>query len=517
MSEMRCDAVVIGAGLGGLTAAALLAKTGRNVKLIERNHAIGGAASVFKVGDLTIEPSLHQTADPRDPDEPKHAILEKLGLLDEIEWVPVTPFHTVIGGPVGEAFDLPSGFDAAREALSARFPRSAAGLTALLGEIETATRAVAKLGQARDQRSLTALWQGGRDLRGLAREWRSSLADVMARRLGADEAAKLALGGNIGYYADSAERLAWPFFAVAHGGFLKSGGVYVKGGSHRLSMALARIVNRSGGRVQLGREAIGVDLGADGRPVAVRHVDARSRGDEERIEAPIVLTNGAPQALAAMLSSPAADAVRAAYAGLPLSISLFSAHFGLAEPPAKFGLDRYGVTRLPSWLKTLADLGRSTELLAEDPGGAMPVYGLANYGAIDAGLGDGGLTLVSAVGVDRLENWASLSKDQEKSRREAWLDALQADIDRAYPGFGSAVKTRQLLNARSMQGFLGTPGGAVYGFAPVPFARGIFAGVPRSSRTPIPGLYLASAFGNSGGYTGAMLAGAEAAALILKG
>ena len=87
----------------------------------------------------------------------------------------------------------------------------------------------------------------------------------------------------------------------------------------------------------------------------------------------------------------------------------------------------------------------------------MPVYGLANYGAIDAGLGDGGLTLVSEVGVDRLENWASLSKDQEKSRREAWLDALQADIDRAYPGFGSAVKTRTFLNARSMQGFLGTP------------------------------------------------------------
>ena len=137
MTGMRCDAVVIGAGLGGLTAAALLAKAGQNVRLIERNHAVGGAASVFKSGDLTIEPSLHQTADPRDPDEPKHAILSKLGLLDEIEWVPVEPFHTVVGGPVGEAFDLPVGFEAARDALCGRFPRSAAGLTALIGDIET--------------------------------------------------------------------------------------------------------------------------------------------------------------------------------------------------------------------------------------------------------------------------------------------------------------------------------------------------------------------------------------------
>jgi hypothetical protein len=43
--------------------------------VLERSRSIGGAASAFKVGDLRIEPSLHQTADPHDPSEPKHAIL----------------------------------------------------------------------------------------------------------------------------------------------------------------------------------------------------------------------------------------------------------------------------------------------------------------------------------------------------------------------------------------------------------------------------------------------------------
>jgi phytoene dehydrogenase-like protein len=516
MSAMRCDAVVIGAGLGGLTAAALLAKAGRNVRLIERNHAIGGAASVFKFGDLTIEPSLHQTPDPRDPEEATHAVLERLGLLDEIEWISLPTFTAVEGGPVGERFDLPPGFGAAREALAKRFPRSAAGASALLDDIETTVRALSKLSAARDSRSLGPLLRGGRDIRGLVRDWRASLAEVMTRRLGSDEAAKLAIAGNIFYYADAPERLAWPFFAVAQGGFLRSGGVFVKGGSHALSMALAKIVNRSGGQVRLGREAVGVDLDAAGRPVAVRHVDAKSRGGEERIEAPLVLTNGAPQALAAMLEGRAATAMTQAYAGLPLSISLFSAHFGLVEPPSKFGLTRYNVMRLPSWMRSLADMGRCAELLAGDPGRAMPAYGLTNYGAIDSGLGDGQQTLVTAVGVDRAENWTSLTKDEEKRRREAWLDALQADIDRAYPGFGSAVKTRMFLNARSMQGFLGTPGGAVYGFAPTPFARGVWSGWPRSPQTPVPGLFLASAFGFAGGYAGAILAGAEAARLILK-
>ena len=58
--------------------------------------------------------------------------------------------------------------------------------------------------------------------------------------------------------------------------------------------------------------------------------------------------------------------------------------------------------------------------------------------------------------------------------------------------------------------------GAVYGFAPLPFERGIWAGVPRSPRTPIPGIYLASSFAESGGFTGAMKSGADAARMAMK-
>jgi all-trans-retinol 13,14-reductase len=39
------DVIVIGGGLGGLTAAGLVAQAGRKTLLIERNHDVGGAAS----------------------------------------------------------------------------------------------------------------------------------------------------------------------------------------------------------------------------------------------------------------------------------------------------------------------------------------------------------------------------------------------------------------------------------------------------------------------------------------
>jgi len=510
------DAVVIGSGLGGLTAAAVLAKAGERVCVIERNHSIGGAASAFKVGALRIEPSLHQTADPHDPSEPKHAILKEIGLLDDIEWTAASPFYSVQGKLVGGLFDLPVGFDAAREALEARFPNSRAGITELLRAIEAMHAGVAHLMEARSERSLRKLARAGMELRGLIRDWRLSVDEVLQRHLGNDEGAKFALAGNIAYYADDPRNLAWPFFAMAQGGYLKSGGVYVKGGSHVLSMKLAKLVRTAGGSVTTGREAVAIELDGDGAPCAVRHVDARDRNAEDRVETRKVFANCAPTTLAGMLPEPARGACERAYAGMPLSTSLFTAHFGVNRAPKEFGLNRYGVVRVPDWARSLRDIGTCARMFTDNPGVRMPLYGIANYGAIDSGLSDNGSTLVTVVGLDRLDNWSGLTQEEEKDRRLRWLDAFQSALDKDYPGFGSAVSERMFLNARSMQNFLNTPDGCVYGFAPLPPKRGIWAGIPRSPRTPVSGIYLASSFAGSGGFTGAMSSGAEAAWMALR-
>ncbi len=516
MSESAFDAVVIGSGLGGLTAAALLAKAGRKVCVIERNHSVGGAASVFKKGALTIEPALHQTADPRDPREPKHEILKELGLLDEIEWIPVSPFFSVRGGPVGETFELPVGFEAAREAMARRFPASRAGSDRLLALMERMQAGVADLSRARDEHSLGRLLRGALELRSLIGDWRASLDDVLTRTLGAHEAAKFGVAGNLGYYADDPRRMWWVFFAMAQGGFLSVGGVFIKGGSRTLSMKLAKVVTKAGGAVLLGREAIGVELDAAGRAAFVRHVNPKTPEAVERVGAKVVLANCAPDVLAGLLGAPQRGAVERAYGARAVSTSLFSAHFGVNAPPATFGLQGFGSMALPGWMASLRQTAESATLLGADPGARLPAYGVVNYGAIDSGVSDGGPTLVSVVGLDLLSNWAALTPQQDKDRRERWLDAFQGALERDYPGLGGAVVERLFLSARSMRNFLNTPDGAVYGFAPTPPRRGVWAGLPRSPRTPVAGLYLASSFGGSGGFTGAMVSGAQAARMAMR-
>jgi len=69
--------------------------------------------------------------------------------------------------------------------------------------------------------------------------------------------------------------------------------------------------------------------------------------------------------------------------------------------------------------------------------------------------------------------------------------------------------------ASTLNAYLNGAQGAIYGFAPVPPSGPIWKGYDRSPTTAIPGLYLASSYAGSGGFTGAIQAGAEAASLIL--
>ena len=57
---MHYDVIIIGAGLGGLTAGAKLAREGKSVLLLEQHDRPGGCATTFKRRDFTMEVGLHE-------------------------------------------------------------------------------------------------------------------------------------------------------------------------------------------------------------------------------------------------------------------------------------------------------------------------------------------------------------------------------------------------------------------------------------------------------------------------
>jgi phytoene dehydrogenase-like protein len=508
--DTQYDAIVIGAGLGGLTAAATLAQRGAKTLLIERNYSVGGAASTYKSGEMVVEGSLHETANPNDPLEPKHHVLGGLGVLDKVTWVPARSVYEARGGPLGTVpFALPDGFDNARAALVDRFPALRITVREVLSDMERITTGLGVLsrGRAAFDRPLEGL-SALLKLAPVATGWRQSLAQRLQRAFGEDEAAKAALAANMLYWHDDPDGLWWIAFAVGQGGYIGSGGAFVQGGSQRLSNAIARAFRAAGGELVLHRRVSEILLDAHGVPIGVAHVGK----DGQRVEtrARVVISNAAPGLMAEMLPPESRERFSAAYAGQQPSISLFSATFGLTRAPQDLGLSAYSTMLLPEWMRSFADYRRGAALLADSPGEAMPPVAVVNYAAIDSGLG-GPPYPVSVVGADRLANWQGMDGAAYAAKRGAWMKALSTALDRAYPGFAESVATSVMSTASSMHSYLNAPAGAVYGFAPTPPAGPIWKGPGRSPRTPIDRLFLASAYAGSGGYTGAVLGGAIAA------
>ena len=116
------DAIVIGSGLGGLTAGALFARHGKRVLVLERQPTLGGAARTYTHGALTIEASLHEL-DGLDPEDAKVDLLRELGIEDRLQLIDVGPLYEVRSPMVflGRRF-----FDGERPELVATVRRQAA-------------------------------------------------------------------------------------------------------------------------------------------------------------------------------------------------------------------------------------------------------------------------------------------------------------------------------------------------------------------------------------------------------
>lgn len=512
MSETPAwDAIVIGSGLGGLTAACALANRGKRVLVLERMSAFGGAATVYRHGALTMEASLHETDG--DTVHGAHGLFARLGLVGELKPIETDAFYEVRGGPLRGPVRIPHGLEAARESVKQGLPQAAAAIDAYFDDLAALYETFHDLEElgARGPSALLGLLFSGRLFK-LFGQSQLTLAQAFDKAFADNEAAKLALGAPLAYFDDDPTRMSFLLFAGVWSRYVASGSYYFHGGSRALTMALLRHVTQAGGQARRQCSATSILLDARGHVSGVRYRDGQ--GAEHEAVAPLVFAGAAPAHVADMLTPSSSKAFAQRYEQCEPSISLFNVSLGLSRPAADFGVSAYSTFLYPDTMVRFSDWPRAAAVFGAPPTEAMPPYVLADYGRLDAGIRkDGEPYLVSLCGVDRLSNWSSLGEADEKLRRQAWIDALIADVDRRYPGFAGAVTQSEIATARTMKHFMGTPEGEVYGFRPTPqrlFKR------PPSAATSVPGLWLSSAFTVSGGYSGAMQGGLMAADAALR-
>ena len=272
MADDCFDAVVVGSGLGGLTAGALIAHAGYRVLLLERNQGFGGAATTYHRGRMTVEASLHETSDPRLPSDLNHEVFEALGLFDDLEFVPVDDFYEVRGSLVGEPLTIPHGFDTVVSVLTDRFPSDEDAIRSFFSRIEAVQAAMSLLSEHHDGRWwLTHVAELPMKLWAIARDLRSSVSTVLDRYFGANEALKIAVAANVMYNTDDPDTMWWLTFVANQGGFLADGGCYIRDGSRSLTEQLVARINAGGGDARAGATATEILLDGNGRASGVRY------------------------------------------------------------------------------------------------------------------------------------------------------------------------------------------------------------------------------------------------------
>jgi len=113
------DAIIIGAGLGGLTTGSLLSKNGMKVLVLEQNNVIGGCCSTFENQGYKFDVGASIVELVR----PLEIVFERMGknIKDYLDLVPCDPIYSFIT-PEGKRFTMPTSLEGTREVIKKMAP-----------------------------------------------------------------------------------------------------------------------------------------------------------------------------------------------------------------------------------------------------------------------------------------------------------------------------------------------------------------------------------------------------------
>jgi phytoene dehydrogenase-like protein len=487
------DVIVIGGGLGGLTAGAKLAREGKSVLLIEQHSVPGGCATTFKRKGFLVEAGLHEL-DGLDADDPKLAIFRELGVFENLEFVKIPEFYRVVTSRTDLV--VPDNTDEAIRVFIKAFPDEEKGIRKFFRTIHAIRNEIDRLPSGRLKTAL--LFPFFPLLFPMLVTWRNKTIGGFVDGIIRDEELKLALLTNFPYYHDDPYSLSLVYFSVAQSSYYRGGGHFIKGGSQRLSDHLAGVITAKGGRVMLNTLATRI-LTEKGRAVGVAF--RQKHEEEERIEkAETIVANAAVPLVESMLPEPERAVLRSKTAGLKNSCSILSVYIGFRRDISVLNNRAYSTFIMGDGVTSLKAAASGTRADFDKRG-----FVFVDYSRIDSGLGTDGKSLGVICTVDYIDEWEGLDAEAYRMKKDSLAQSFIRRLERIIPGIGKEVEYVEVGTSKTIQRFTLNPGGALYGYAQTPEQSGMLR-LP--NRSKVPNLYFASAWSNpGGGFTGAILSG----------
>jgi all-trans-retinol 13,14-reductase len=477
---MKYDIIIIGAGLGGLTAGAKLAKEGRKVLVIEQHSKPGGCATTFKRGDYTLEVGLHEMDSPS-PGDMKTRIFNDLDVFKNVQFITAPEFYHFINDRY--EITIPHNPETAIERLNKLFPEEIKGIEAYFNQI-----LLPKKKNKSDEPSSDM-----------------SVGAYLDSIIKSDDL-KLILLGNLGYFHDDPYSLSLAYYSVAQGSYFISGGSFIKGGSQKLSSYLAGFIKAHGGDVILNHTVTEIIV-SENKAIGVSY-KKKNRPDSEAIIAygNEIIANSAVPDLIGMLPEKYLPELKNNIGKEKIGASFLTIYFGFKKSLREVGNKYYSTFVYDNSVKTQADIPKNNK---DDY--SRRSFTFIDYGQIDSDLAPAGKSVGALCCIDYLEHWEKLDPGEYKTEKERVAGVFIDRLEKIIPGINKVIDYYEVGTSATVKRYTLNPNGAVHGFTHPPSKKA------NDYLKSIDNLHFASAWGKTGGgFSGVIYGGYLCALGIIR-
>jgi len=504
------DAIVIGSGMGGLVAAAALAKYGgRRVLVLERHYTAGGYTHTFHRPGYEWDVGVHYVGEMQNPNSPLRAAFDNL-TGGQLEWQPMPEVYDriVIGD---KTYDLPAGRERLRSRLKSYFPGEAQAIDCYLETLEKARKASDLFFAEKAVPGPVSKLLGGLMrapfLRWAGRTTGSVLADITDNR----ELAGL-LTAQWGDYGLPPAQSSFGIHAIVAGHYFE-GASYPVGGAARIAATITPLIESTGGQVVVSADVTEILL-EQSRAVGVRMAD----GNEFR--APLVISDaGARNTFERLVKDDCGTEnwpVREQVRRIPSSMACLSLYVGIKQSASELGLSGTNL-----WVYSGPDHDAALDRFRCDPDAPFPVLFISFPSAKDPDFerrhpGHATIEVLTAAPYDWFERWETThwkkrGADYEQFKQK-FAARMQRELERIVPQVAGRIDYAELSTPLSTRHFTNHERGEAYGLAATPERFRAHALRPQ---TPLRGLYLTGADAAALGVAGTLMGGLACASAAL--
>mgnify|MGYP002639697610 FL=1 len=491
------DAIVIGAGNGGLTASAALAQKGLHVLLLEKHNIPGGCATSFCRGRFEFEVALHQLSGMGTVEKPGplRMTLGSLGVLNDLEFVEMPDLYNVV---------MADGF---RLALKPDRNQVISSLQGLFPKEKEAINRFFELCYQYAHQMLGAFYfkdpAPSREKYPVLYEYAFKTASEVLDALFRDPLLKAILSVYWGYVGLPPNRLAFPYLAMLFFVYIEFKPFHIKGGSQALSNALVNRFMEHGGtaRFQCGAKKIVVEDGV---------VKGVITDDGELIPARFVVSNASQVSTYTQLMDRdhVEEKALREMRGRSLSPSAFTLFAGFDCDPQDMGITETTTFFLDNRHFDDRVLTRMREI---DMGDQLMV--MSCYDVADPDFSPPGTCQANIVTLKYGEPWLSIPTSRYHETKFRCAEEMLKRVEAIYPEVRVHMEELEVATPLTHMRYLRHPAGAIYGFEQYTKDSMFFQ---PGRYSPVEGLYFAGGWVGDCGFQPTLEAGLSAAKTIIR-